>query len=81
MHAFTVSQAVALSVAQFSRAEDELRSEFSKQRYDPVALQGSLDKALRAGLTSTVSDVVKEVEDHLRQVISCISLTYVRSWK
>ena len=61
-----VSQAVALLVAQFSRAEDELLSEFSKQRDDPVALKGALDKAIRAGLTSDMSGVVRKVEAHLR---------------
>ena len=81
MHALTVSQALALLVAQISRAEDELRSEFSEQRDDLVALQAALDKALGAGLISTMSYVMEKVEDHLRQVISCISLTYARSWK
>ena len=71
MYAFTVSQAVARLVARFSRAEDELRSEFAKQRDDQAALTRALHKALRAGLTYDMSDVVRKVQDHLRQVISC----------
>ena len=71
MHLLTVSQAVARLVAQFSRAEEELRSEFTKQRDDQAALREALKKALGAGLTSDMSDVVREVQDHLRQVISC----------
>ena len=71
MYLLTVSQAVARLVAQFSRAEDELRSEFAKQKDDRAALTRALHKALRAGLTYDMSDVVRKVQDHLRQVISC----------
>ena len=71
MHSLTMSQAVARLVAKFSRAEVELRNEFAKHRDDQVALRGALDKALGAGLTSDMSDVVRKVQDHLRQVISC----------
>ena len=65
-------QAVARLVAQFFKAQNDLRKTFKERKDDKVALTQSLNRAMSVGLTPDFSPVMKEVQQHLQQAMLCI---------
>ena len=63
-------QAIARLVARLQLAEDKLKKAFTTKKDDTEALEEALQAAYKAGLTPVFSEVVRDVEAFIKNVIN-----------